>query len=314
MSSPHQPPLIDQTFENTLDGLAPRPAPLFDGAVTHQHDPQLLAQIHALGLLYLQPTSPSRVLNLLTELPRLDAAAAMRVGHDAAHQFNQLIDEAARLMLHPTLRDTQRVLEGLMDALDQFGQLYERPVGWLNRLIWRDQTPQLTQTHYMKTRQTLSRLLDRMKPLLLKLGAIRQRLLELSYQNSRIQSQFDEYIAALTLYQQQHPEPAQHQVMEDGKAMRLARRLASLQVLAQSAQLQAQQLALMVEQLHQLHERMNEVQQVIYPLWQQQCMTLLSGQQHQDAMAELHHIQHQFVDRLSQSALVLASNKPDLHR
>jgi len=312
MSSPNQPASQPSlTDESTLsDGLVRRPAPLFDGAVTDQHDTQLFARINALGLLYLQPTSPSRVLNMLTNLPRLDAAAAMRVGHDVADQFNQLIDEAARLMLHPTLRDTQRVLEGLMDALDQFGQLYERPVGWLNRLIWRDQTPRLTQTHYMKTRQTLSRLLERMKPLLLKLGPIRQRLLELSYQNSRIQSQFDEYIAALTLYQQQHPEPAQYQVMEDGKAMRLTRRLASLQVLAQSAQLQAQQLALMVEQLHQLHERMNEVQQVIYPLWQQQCMTLLSGQQHQDAMAELHQIQHQFVDRLSQSALVLAPSKP----
>lgn len=273
-------------------------------------DGQLLERIHDLGLMHLQPSSPSRIVNLLTELPQLDAAAAMRVGHDAANQFNQLIDEAARLMLHPTLRDTQRVLEGLMDALDAFGHMYERPVGWLNRLIWRDQTPRLTQTHYMKTRQTLSRLLERMKPLLLKISPIRQRLQTLSQHNAYIQSQFDEYIAALTLYQQQHPESSQHQVMEDGKAMRLARRLASLQVLAQSAQLQAQQLALMVEQLHQLHERMNEVQQVIYPLWQQQCMTLLSGQQHQDAMVELHQIQHQFVDRLSQSALVLAPNKP----
>lgn len=273
-------------------------------------DGQLLERIHDLGLMHLQPSSPSRIVNLLTELPQLDAAAAMRVGHDAANQFNQLIDEAARLMLHPTLRDTQRVLEGLMDALDAFGQMYERPVGWLNRLIWRDQTPRLTQTHYMKTRQTLSRLLERMKPLLLKISPIRQRLQTLSQHNAYIQSQFDEYIAALTLYQQQHPESSQYQVMEDGKAMRLARRLASLQVLAQSAQLQAQQLALMVEQLHQLHERMNEVQQVIYPLWQQQCMALLSGQQHQDAMVELHQIQHQFVDQLSQSALVLAPNKP----
>lgn len=286
--------------------------PLFPAAfsVDASIDGQLLERIHDLGLMHLQPSSPSRIVNLLTELPQLDAAAAMRVGHDAANQFNQLIDEAARLMLHPTLRDTQRVLEGLMDALDDFGHMYERPVGWLNRLIWRDQTPRLTQTHYMKTRQTLSRLLERMKPLLLKISPIRQRLQTLSQHNAYIQSQFDEYIAALTLYQQQHPESSQHQVMEDGKAMRLARRLASLQVLAQSAQLQAQQLALMVEQLHQLHERMNEVQQVIYPLWQQQCMTLLSGQQHQDAMVELHQIQHQFVDRLSQSALVLAPNKP----
>jgi hypothetical protein len=62
------------------------------------------------------------------------------------------------------------------------------------------------------------------------------------------------------------------------------------------------QLEVSIEQLHQLQERLNDVQQVIYPLWQQQCMAVLSGQQQQHALDGFMQVQQQFMDSLSQSA------------
>lgn len=280
---------------------SPVPAPLFAGAVTHQADPVLAARLLALGELSLQPTSPARVALLLTQLPQMDAAAAMQLGQAPAELLNRLIDDASHVMLHPTLQEIRQLLDRILATLAAFSAPYQRQTGWMNRLFGGASSTNLTQEHYLHTRIALTRLLEGLRPHLARLPALRDRLIDLKEASARTRPQFDEVIAAILIYLDDHPDHA-IQGMSESISARLSRRLGTLRTLADSSVLQVRQIDVSIEQLHQLQERLNDVQQVIYPLWQQQCMALLSGQQQHQALDGLMQVQQQFMDSLSQSA------------
>ncbi|MEY2862541.1 MAG: hypothetical protein RLY58_248 [Pseudomonadota bacterium] len=277
------------------------PAPLFTGAVTHQVDPVLAARLDAVGGLSLLPTSPARIALLLTQLPNMDASAALQLGQAPAELLNRLIDDASHLMLHPTLQEIRQLLDRILATLAAFSAPYQRKTGWLNRLLGQDAPAVLTQEQYLNTRIALTRLLEGLRPHLARLPTLRQRLVDLKDASGRTRHQFDEIIAAILIHLEDHPDTASNAMTESISA-RLSRRLVTLRTLADSSSLQVRQLEVSIEQLHQLQERLNDVQQVIYPLWQQQCMAVLSGQQQQHALDGFMQVQQQFMDSLSQSA------------
>lgn len=280
---------------------SPAPAkPLFAGAVTHQTDPHLSARLAGLTGLVLQPTSPARIASLLNQLPQLTPAQALNWGQDSALALNRMIDDASHIMLHPSLGQLKTFLQRIMQTLEVFAAPYQRKAGWLNRMLGQDSIPQLTQEHYLQTKASLARLLEGLRPLARQLSSLMQRLQDLQLHSQRMRLQFDEQIAAVVLHLEDHPEQPS-QTWEESREAKLSRRLMTLRTLAESSVLQTRQLGVSIEQLHQLQERLNEIEQVIFPLWQQQCLALLSQQDQRQGVAALMDVQQQFIQSIARS-------------
>lgn len=274
--------------------------PLFAGAVTHQTDPALVARLALITGLELQPTSTARIAVLLSQLPELTPMAALNVGQDSALALNRMIDDASHIMLHPSLGQLKTFLQRIMQTLEVFAAPYQRKAGWLNRMLGQDAPPPLTQEHYLQTKASLSRLLEGIRPLAQQLPKLMQRLQDLQMLSQRMRLQFDELIAAILLHLEDHPEQPS-QAWEESREAKLSRRLVTLRTLADSSVLQSRQLGVSIEQLHQLQERLNEIEQVIFPLWQQQCLAMLSQQDQRQGLAALMDVQQQFIQSIARS-------------
>lgn len=279
---------------------APAAKPLFGGAVTHQTDPQLAMRLDLIQGLSLQPTSAARIAALLPQLAQMTPTQALQIGQDSALTLNRMIDDASHILLHPSLGQLKTFLQRIMQTLEVFAAPYQRKAGWLNRMLGQDAPPPLTQEHYLQTKASLSRLLEGIRPLAQQLPKLMQRLQELQLQSQRLRWQFDEQIAAIILHLEDHPEQPS-QTWEESREAKLSRRLATLRTLAESSVLQTRQLGVSIEQLHQLQERLNEMEQVIFPLWQQQCLAMLSQQDQRQGLAALMDVQQQFIQSITRS-------------
>ncbi len=274
--------------------------PLFGGAVTHQVDAQLAARLAGVEGLTLQTTSTARIAVLLAQLPQLTPAEALNIGQESALALNRMIDDASHLLLHPSLGQLKTLLQRIMQTLEVFAAPYQRKAGWLNRMLGQDAPPSLTQEHYLQTKASLSRLLEGIRPLAQQLPKLMQRLQDLQMLSQRVRLQFDEQIAAIILHLEDHPEQPS-QTWEESREAKLSRRLATLRTLAESSVLQTRQLGVSIEQLHQLQERLNEMEQVIFPLWQQQCLVMLSQHDQRQGLTALMDVQQQFIQSITRS-------------
>ncbi|MEC7121327.1 MAG: hypothetical protein VXW65_15685 [Pseudomonadota bacterium] len=295
--SPHQ------ANQASAEPAVAQPAPLFAGAVTRTANPQITARVQALTHLNLQPNSAARIERLMQQLLELNSTQALAIGQEQAQILSQAIDQAANLMLHPTLIEIRQLLARIIATLEGFAAPFQQKVGWLNRLMGQQQpNATLTQERYLLTRAALNRLLDGLKPLAQQLPRLRQQLTELQQRTERTLLQFDELSAAVLLHLEDHP--VQHSpAWEESREAKLSRRLASLRALAESTGLQVKQIGLSIEQLYQLQERLNNVQQVIFPLWQQQCSAMLANQGNSaDGLDALLNVQQQFIQVLARSA------------
>lgn len=291
----------DQDAKPSASEHAPPVAkPLFGGAVTHHTDPQLTARLSVMQGVQLQPTSAARIAALLAQLADMTPAQALQIGQDSALALNRMIDDASHILLHPSLGQLKTFLQRIMQTLDVFAAPYQRKAGWLNRMLGQDAPPPLTQEHYLQTKASLSRLLEGIRPLAEQVPKLMQRLQELQLHSQRMRLQFDEQIAAIMLHLEDHPEQPS-QTWEESREAKLSRRLAILRTLADSSVLQTRQLGVSIEQLHQLQERLNEIQQVIFPLWQQQCLAMLSQQDQRQGLAALMDVQQQFIQSIARS-------------
>lgn len=300
--SPHHQPSTTASAESVQPVAPNKPAPLFAGAITREANPILAARVAALGQLALQPTSTARIERLMQHLLELDSNQAMMIGQEHAHTLSQAIDRAATLMLHPSLNEIRQLLARVIATLEGFAEPFQQKVGWLNRLMGQQQAPVvLTQERYLLTRAALNRLLEGLRPLAQQLPYVRQQLKDLQHQTERTQLQFDELSAAIMLHLEDHPEQPSAAWQESREA-KLSRRLMSLRALAESTQLQVKQIGLSIEQINQLQERLNDVQQVIFPLWQQQCSALLSSGNQADSLDALLSVQREFIQVLARSS------------
>lgn len=300
MSTPRFPSPHHQQPAATPAAPTP-PAPLFAGAITRSADPVLMARVDALGQLFLQPTSAARIERLMPQLLQLDGNQAMLLGQEHAHTLGQAIDRAANLMLHPSLAEIRQLLARVIATLEGFAEPFQQKVGWLNRLMGQKQpTVVLTQERYLLTRSALNRLIEGLRPLAAQLPRIRQQLKDLQHQTERTRLQFDELSAAILLHLEDHPEQPSPAWQENREA-KLSRRLMSLRALAESTGLQVKQISLSIEQINQLQERLNDVQQVIFPLWQQQCSALLSSGNQADSLDALLTVQREFIQVLARN-------------
>jgi len=300
--SPHHLPTTTASADSVQPVVQNKPAPLFAGAITRDANPLLAARIASLGQLALQPTSTARIERLLQQLVALDGNQAMLLGQEHAQTLSQAIDRAANLMLHPTLNEIRQLLARVIATLEGFAEPFQQKIGWLNRLMGQKQPPVvLTQERYLLTRSALNRLIEGLRPLALQLPHIRQQLKDLQHQTERTQLQFDELSAAILLHLEDHPEQPSPAWQESREA-KLSRRLMSLRALAESTGLQVKQIGLFIEQIDQLQERLNDVQQVIFPLWQQQCSAMLSSGNQADSLDALLNVQREFIQVLARSA------------
>lgn len=291
----HQPPAVTPAAPN-------QPTPLFAGAITRSADPRLMARVEALGQLTLQPTSAARIERLMQQFLQLDANQAMLLGQEQAQILSQAIDRAANLMLHPNLEEIRQLLARVIATLESFAEPFQQKIGWLNRLMGQKQpTVVLTQERYLLTRSALNRLIEGLRPLAKQLPHIRHQLQDLQHQTERTQLQFDELSAAILLHLEDHPEQPSPAWQESREA-KLSRRLMSLRALSESTGLQVKQIGLSVEHINQLQERLNNVQQVIFPLWQQQCSAMLSSGNQADSLDALLNVQREFIQVLARSA------------
>lgn len=246
----------------------------------------------------------------MQQLLELDSNQAMMIGQEHAHTLSQAIDRAANLMLHPSLNEIRQLLARVIATLEGFAEPFQQKVGWLNRLMGQQQAPVvLTQERYLLTRSALNRLIEGLRPLALQLPHVRQQLKDLQHQTERTQLQFDELSAAIMLHLEDHPEQPNAQssgqpsaAWQESREAKLSRRLMSLRALAESTQLQVKQIGLSIEQINQLQERLNDVQQVIFPLWQQQCSALLSSGNQADSLDALLNVQREFIQVLARSS------------
>lgn len=303
--SPHR-PQPSTPAETPLSTAALKPAPLFAGAITRDANPMLAARLTALGQLALQPTSTARIEQLMQQLLDLTGNQAMLLGQEQAQTLSQAIDRAANLMLHPSLNEIRQLLARVIATLEGFAEPFQQKVGWLNRLMGQQQPPVvLTQERYLLTRSALNRLIEGLRPLALQLPHIRQQLKDLQHQTERTRLQFDELSAAILLHLEDHPEQQTeppNAAWQESREAKLSRRLMSLRALAESTSLQTQQISLSIEQIDQLQERLNDVQQVIFPLWQQQCSALLSSGNQADSLDALLNVQREFIQVLARSS------------
>ena len=304
--SPHHQPSTTASAESVQPVTPSKPAPLFAGAITRDASPMLTARVAVLGQLELQPTSTARIERLMQQLLELDGNQAMQLGQEHAQTLSQVIDRAATLMLHPSLNEIRQLLARVIATLEGFAEPFQQKVGWLNRLMGQQQAPVvLTQERYLLTRSALNRLIEGLRPLALQLPHIRQQLKDLQHQTERTRLQFDETSAAIMLHLEDHPEQPNGQpsaAWQESREAKLSRRLMSLRALAESTGLQTQQISLSIEQIDQLQERLNDVQQVIFPLWQQQCSALLSSGNQADSLDALLNVQREFIQVLARSA------------
>lgn len=308
--SPHQQPAVtssDDPAQPVTPASLNKPAPLFAGAITRDANPTLAARLGLLNQFVLQPTSAARVERLLPHLLTLDGNQAMLLGQEQAQTLSQAIDRAANLMLHPALNEIRQLLARVIATLEGFAEPFQQKVGWLNRLMGQQQPPVvLTQERYLLTRSALNRLLEGLRPLALQLPHIRQQLKDLQHQTERTRLQFDELSAAILLHLEDYPEQQNGQASaawQESREAKLSRRLMSLRALAESTSLQVQQIGLSIEQIDQLQERLNDVQQVIFPLWQQQCSALLSSGNQPDSLDALLNVQREFIQVLARSSV-----------
>lgn len=299
--SPHHQQPANASAEASPPASTAKPAPLFAGAITRHADPVITQRVAALGQLSLQPTSTARIERLMQQLQQLDSNQAMMIGQEHAQLLSQTIDRAANLMLHPTLNEIRQLLARVIATLEGFAAPFQQKVGWLNRLMGQKQPPVvLTQERYLLTRSALNRLIEGLRPLAAQLPHIRQQLKELQHQTERTQLQFDELSAAIMLHLEDYPEQPSPAWQESREA-KLSRRLISLRALAESTSLQVKQIGLSVEQIDQLQERLNDVQQVIFPLWQQQCSAMLSSGNQAESLDALLNVQREFIQVLARS-------------
>lgn len=240
----------------------------------------------------------SQVQQAYQSLDSLSALQVLSVGQQNAQQLTAWIDQGTHISMSPALSQIRQLLERIVATLEQFAEAYRpKRAGWLNRLMGLEQAVSIDQEHYWRTRTQLNRLFEGLQPLSEQLPALIGRIETLRQNTQTTQQQLMQWVIAIGLYVQDHPQGVDGLGQENLSA-KLSRRMISLQTLYESSQLHLRQLSVSQEQIHQLQERLNDIGQVIYPLWQQQCLALFSKQGPTVDFSDLMATQQQLIQQL----------------